>query len=80
MQSAPETYVVLSGGVGGSRFLCGLLDHLAPAEVTAVVNTADDIEMYGLHVSPDVDINLYALTGRVDEERMWGRANESWTV
>jgi LPPG:FO 2-phospho-L-lactate transferase len=79
-KSVPETYVVLSGGVGGSLFLRGLLDHLSPSEVTAVVNTGDDIEMYGLHISPDVDINLYALTGRIDEERKWGRADESWTV
>jgi len=64
--------VVLSGGVGGSRFLQGLTRVVPPEEVIAVVNTGDDEVFYGLHVSPDPDIVTYALAGIVDEERGWG--------
>lgn len=71
-------YVVLAGGVGGSRFVRGLVSAVDPAAVTVIVNTGDDIERYGLHISPDVDINLYALSGRLDEERGWGRPDETW--
>jgi len=69
---------VLSGGVGGARFLRGLAEMLDPAEVTAVVNVGDDLEVLGLHVSPDLDSVLYALAGLNDEERGWGRAGETW--
>jgi LPPG:FO 2-phospho-L-lactate transferase len=70
--------VVLSGGVGGARFLRGLLGVVEPSEVTIVGNVADDLEVLGLRVSPDLDSILYTLTGRSDEERGWGRADESW--
>ena len=63
---------VLSGGVGGSRFLQGLARAVPPEEIVAVVNTGDDEELYGLSVSPDPDIVTYALAGVVDEERGWG--------
>jgi LPPG:FO 2-phospho-L-lactate transferase len=63
---------VLSGGVGGSRFLQGLVRAVPPEEVVAIVNTADDEEFFGLHVSPDPDTVTYALAGIVDEERGWG--------
>lgn len=69
---------VLTGGVGGSRFLCGLVDAVDPAEVTAIVNVGDDVEVLGLSVSPDLDSVLYALAGLADEERGWGRAEETW--
>jgi LPPG:FO 2-phospho-L-lactate transferase len=69
---------VLSGGVGGARFLRGLLGVVDPAEVTIVGNVADDLELLGLRVSPDLDSILYTLTGRSDDERGWGRADESW--
>jgi LPPG:FO 2-phospho-L-lactate transferase len=69
---------VLSGGVGGARFLRALVETLEPADVTAVVNVGDDLEVLGLHVSPDLDSVLYALAGLNDEERGWGRAGESW--
>ncbi len=68
----------LSGGVGGARFLRGLLGVVEPANVTIVGNVADDLELLGLRVSPDLDSILYTLTGRADEERGWGRADESW--
>jgi LPPG:FO 2-phospho-L-lactate transferase len=66
------TVAVLCGGVGGSRFLRALLTRLAPERITAIINTADDEEFHGLHVSPDPDIVTYALGGVVDEERGWG--------
>lgn len=71
-------YVVLAGGVGGSRFVRGLLEAVPPEQVTVIVNTGDDLERFGLHISPDIDINLYALSGRLDEERGWGRPQETW--
>lgn len=71
---------VLSGGVGGARFVCGLVDAVAPADVTVVGNVGDDLEVLGLHVSPDLDSILYALAGLADEERGWGRADETWNA
>ena len=69
---------VLSGGVGGARFLCGLVDVVSPREVTVIGNVGDDVEVLGLHVSPDLDSILYALTGLGDEKRGWGRSGETW--
>jgi LPPG:FO 2-phospho-L-lactate transferase len=71
---------VLSGGVGGARFVQGLLDVVEPAGVTVIANVGDDLEVFGLHVSPDVDTLLYTLGGVADEERGWGRAGETWTA
>ena len=68
---------VLSGGVGGARFLRGLVEVLEQSDVSVVGNTGDDIEVLGLHVSPDLDSVLYGLAGLADEERGWGRADES---
>ena len=70
--------VVLSGGVGGARFLRGVLAVVESGNVSIVGNVADDIELLGLRVSPDLDSILYTLTGRSDEGRGWGRADESW--
>ncbi|HVM56755.1 MAG TPA: 2-phospho-L-lactate transferase [Gaiellaceae bacterium] len=70
--------VVLSGGVGGARFVRGLVGAVDPAGVTVVGNVGDDVEVLGLHVSPDLDSVLYALAGLNDDERGWGRAGESW--
>lgn len=69
---------VLSGGVGGARFLRGVVSVVDPGNVSIVGNVADDIELLGLRISPDLDSILYTLTGRSDEERGWGRADESW--
>jgi LPPG:FO 2-phospho-L-lactate transferase len=71
---------VLTGGVGGARFLRGLVDVVDPAAVTAIVNVGDDVEVLGLSVSPDLDSVLYALSGLADEERGWGRADETWNA
>jgi LPPG:FO 2-phospho-L-lactate transferase len=70
--------VVLSGGVGGARFVRGLLDAVPPDDVTVIGNVGDDAEILGLHVSPDLDSLLYTLTDRNDEERGWGRRGETW--
>jgi len=72
--------VVLAGGVGAARFLCGLVQHLPADEVTVVVNVADDLEHLGLHVSPDLDSITYWLAGLVHPEQQWGRADERFTV
>jgi len=69
---------VLSGGVGGSRFLQGLLRVVEPEEVTVVVNTGDDDEFFGLYVCPDLDIVTYALAGLVDEARGWGYRGDTF--
>ena len=72
--------VVLSGGVGGSRFVRGLVDVADPARVAVVGNVGDDLEVLGMHVSPDLDSILYALADLNDEERGWGRADETWNA
>jgi LPPG:FO 2-phospho-L-lactate transferase len=71
---------VLSGGVGGARFVRGLVDAVDPSGVTVIGNVGDDLEVLGLHVSPDLDSILYALADLNDEERGWGRANETWNA
>jgi LPPG:FO 2-phospho-L-lactate transferase len=70
--------VVLAGGLGGSRFARALAETLPPGDVTVVGNVGDDLEVSGLHVSPDLDTILYTLAGVLDEERGWGRADETW--
>ena len=62
----------LAGGVGAARFLQGLVKLVNEEELTVIVNTGDDIELYGLHISPDLDIVMYTLAGIVDEEKGWG--------
>jgi LPPG:FO 2-phospho-L-lactate transferase len=72
--------VCLSGGVGGAKLARGLQDVLAPGELTVIGNVGDDVEVLGLHVSPDLDSVLYALAALNDEERGWGRAGETWAA
>lgn len=70
--------VALAGGVGAARFLSGLVQVVAPETVTAIVNTADDDEFHGLHVSPDLDSVTYWLGDVFDRERGWGRRGETF--
>jgi LPPG:FO 2-phospho-L-lactate transferase len=70
--------VVLSGGVGGARFVRGVVAVAGATATTVIGNVGDDVEVLGLHVSPDLDSILYALAGLSDEERGWGRAGETW--
>jgi LPPG:FO 2-phospho-L-lactate transferase len=71
---------ILSGGVGGARFVRSVVDTIDPAQVTVVGNVGDDLEVLGVHVSPDLDSVLYALAGVNDEHRGWGRADETWNA
>jgi LPPG:FO 2-phospho-L-lactate transferase len=86
-QSAPEPsprIVALAGGIGGARFLRGLLVLLKSdspsATVTVIGNTGDDITLFGLRVCPDLDTVMYTLGGGINEEQGWGRADESFGV
>ncbi|MBF9130343.1 2-phospho-L-lactate transferase [Plantactinospora sp. S1510] len=74
--------VVLTGGIGGARFLTGVRAYARQtgAEVTAVVNVGDDVLLHGLKICPDLDSVMYTLGGGADRERGWGRAGETWTV
>jgi LPPG:FO 2-phospho-L-lactate transferase len=71
---------VLAGGVGGARFLRGLKATAPGAEITVIGNTGDDISLFGLHVSPDLDTVMYTLGGGINEEQGWGREDETFTV
>jgi LPPG:FO 2-phospho-L-lactate transferase len=71
---------VLAGGVGGARFVQALTEVVDAREVTVIANVGDDLEVHGLHVSPDLDTLLYTLAGLGDEERGWGRAAETWNA
>lgn len=64
--------------MGGARLLAGLVQVVPPAEVTAVVNVGDDVELHGLHISPDLDTITYTLAGAIDPDRGWGLAGETW--
>jgi LPPG:FO 2-phospho-L-lactate transferase len=70
--------VLLSGGVGGARFARGLAAAVDPTGVTVIGNVGDDLEVLGLAVSPDLDSILYTLASLNDEDRGWGRADETW--
>jgi LPPG:FO 2-phospho-L-lactate transferase len=72
--------VVLAGGYGGARFLRGLLGAAPEAQITAIVNTGDDVSLHGLRICPDLDTIMYTLGGGLDEERGWGRAGETFEV
>ena len=72
--------VALAGGVGAARMLRGVLAVVAPGDVTAIVNTGDDVVLHGLHVSPDLDTVTYTLAGAIDPERGWGLAGETWSA
>lgn len=68
----------LAGGTGAAKLLRGLVHVIDPAELTVIGNTGDDAEVWGLHVSPDLDTVTYALSGRLDTARGWGLADESF--
>jgi LPPG:FO 2-phospho-L-lactate transferase len=72
--------VVLAGGYGGARFLRGLQRTAPQAQITAIVNTGDDLTLHGLRICPDLDTIMYTLGGGLDEERGWGRVGETFAV
>jgi len=76
--AAPTTITALAGGVGAARLLRGLVAVADPAEVTAIVNTGDDIVLHGLAISPDLDTITYTLAGAISREQGWGLEGETW--
>lgn len=74
--------VVLTGGIGGARFLLGVRAYARQHddEVTAVVNVGDDVQLHGLRICPDLDSVMYTLGGAADPERGWGRVGETWVI
>jgi LPPG:FO 2-phospho-L-lactate transferase len=71
---------ILCGGLGGSRCVDALARAAGPEEVTAIGNVGDDVEIVGLHVSPDLDTVLYTLAGLLDEDRGWGVRDETYNA
>jgi LPPG:FO 2-phospho-L-lactate transferase len=89
MEAPIHRLTVLSGGMGGAKFLQGLRHGIAggtlpgvaaDAEITVIANTADDIWVHGLKVCPDLDTVMYTLGDGIDPERGWGRRDETWSV
>ena len=76
----PEHIVVISGGVGAARLLRGLIDVVPASSITAIVNVADDMELHGLSISPDLDTVMYTLADAIDPERGWGLRDETWNA
>jgi LPPG:FO 2-phospho-L-lactate transferase len=71
---------LLAGGTGGAKLAHGFQQALAPGELTVIVNVADDAELYGLRIGPDVDTVLYTLAGLANEETGWGVGGDTWTA
>ena len=71
-------YLVLAGGVGAAKFLEGLANVIDPALLKIIINTADDIELYGLRICPDIDIITYTLANIVDNQKGWGLQDETF--
>jgi LPPG:FO 2-phospho-L-lactate transferase len=72
--------ITLAGGVGAARFLEGVVQVVPPEDVTAIVNTGDDLTMHGLYISPDSDIVTYTLAGIVDETHGWGLRGDTYAT
>jgi LPPG:FO 2-phospho-L-lactate transferase len=72
--------VILAGGVGGAKFVDGAVRALPAKDVTVIVNTGDDFELFGLYLAPDLDTVCYTLAGIANAETGWGRTDESWNA
>jgi LPPG:FO 2-phospho-L-lactate transferase len=72
--------VTLAGGVGGAKLADGISRCLHNSPITVVVNTGDDLELFGLHISPDLDTVCYTLAGLANPSSGWGRMDETWKV
>jgi LPPG:FO 2-phospho-L-lactate transferase len=77
-QGGQVRIVALAGGIGGARFLQGVLAAAPDADLTVIVNNGDDLTLYGLPICPDLDTVMYTLGGGIDTERGWGRQDESF--
>jgi LPPG:FO 2-phospho-L-lactate transferase len=74
------TVCALAGGVGAAKMLRGVMRAVDPADVTAIVNTGDDVVLHGLHISPDLDTITYTLAEAINPETGWGLAGETWNA
>ena len=74
----PAHYTVLAGGTGAAKFLRGLVQVVPEEQVHVIVNVGDDTDVWGLHISPDIDSITYALAGKLDTLRGWGLVNETF--
>lgn len=72
--------VALAGGVGGAKLADGLSKILPPEDLTVIVNTGDDFELFGLKISPDIDTVCYTLAGMANPDTGWGRKDETWNA
>lgn len=79
MSEPTRDIVLLTGGTGGAKLAAGIADAYGPERLTAIVNTGDDIHIYGAHVSPDPDLVSFWLAGSIDE-RGWGLRDDTFTV
>jgi len=73
-----DYYVVLAGGVGAAKFIDGLAKIVNPELLKIIINTGDDIELFGLKICPDIDIITYTLGDMVDREKGWGFSKETF--
>ena len=80
LTSRPFLIVAFAGGIGAARFLEGLIRVVPQEQITVIGNVGDDIEFYGLHVSPDLDIVAYTLAGVVDQHKGWGFEHDTFNV
>ncbi len=71
-------YTVLAGGTGAAKFLRGLVKVVPEENVDVIVNVGDDVEIWGLHISPDIDSIAYGLANKIDTVRGWGLENETF--
>jgi LPPG:FO 2-phospho-L-lactate transferase len=74
----PAHYTVLAGGTGAAKFLRGLVQVVPEEDIHVIVNVGDDTDMWGLHISPDIDSIMYGLSGKLDTVRGWGLRNETF--
>ena len=70
---------LLAGGTGGAKLAAGMQEEIG-TDLTVIANTGDDVEVLGVHVSPDPDLVTYWLSGEIDEERGWGLRDDGFTV
>jgi len=73
-----DIYLILAGGVGAAKFIEGLVKVVDPKSLKIVINTGDDIELFGLNICPDLDIITYTLAGLIDKEKGWGYIDETF--